>query len=136
MRRCLQALTEETVGKGETAKFKRIKNQATLDMLRLFRLRLNWAKLSQNVKKLRAERQFQLVRDKRANERLLLLKQLNHQIEISESASIAYDRSRLDESVLDDLSELLRRNDVSQDHSSLDKSDLTFNQRCEIGDER
>ena len=49
------------------------------------------------------------------------------------------EKSHLDDSVLESLSELLRRNDdVSQENndcSALDKSELALNERCDIGGE-
>ena len=100
------------------------------------------------------------MKEKRAKNRVALLEELNQELQMQERSSMMMsshhqytknvdytdrvpqtDRSRLDDSVLEDLSELLRKNDLSRDHggnisgSALDKSDLTFNQRCEEDNE-
>ena len=131
---------DETLHDGETIQMKVNRRQATDNVIRLFRLRLYWSKLGSNLRKLKNERQVKLKRDKRDNDRKLLLRQLNEQLEQSEILDRSAnnppdnqcmgDRSRLDDSVLESLSELLRRNDVSQDQNqscSLDKTDLTIN---------
>ena len=51
----------------------------------------------------------------------------------STSDAAAPNKSRLDDSVLEDLSELLRRNETDKSYSALDKSDFTCNNRCDIG---
>ena len=79
-----------------------------------------WAKLVSNIAAVRSNRAAQLAKEKRARDRALLLEQLNQRINESEihadspskhddSAVMETEKSRLDDSVLENLNSLLRR---------------------------
>ena len=73
LRSCLQTLIENCLPEGETLENRRIRNNATNNLLRRFRLRLTFTKFTKNIRQLKQERMKHFDREKRAQDRVLLL---------------------------------------------------------------
>ena len=66
LRSCLQTLIENGLPEGETLENRRLRNHATNNLLRRFRLRLTFAKFTKNIQQLKQERMKHFDREKRA----------------------------------------------------------------------